>query len=534
MYIITNLVLHIRSGDVGLHTYSEWYDGPVVYAGGGGTDVTNTTTNEIVPTGPYGPQIPYIAQLFDQAAQLYSQGPLQAFGGPGGAGLTAPINPNLQQGQDSIGGLAGGNIDQNQAIQQYLQTLGQGPNANAQFGNAQTGGIQGGLDTQFAATNNALSQFGQGQAGNAQGAFNSIFGQEAPSQDGSPITASGTQGGGTDVGAALGQQLAGGGGQNPYLDQLVQGAIQSQTDAFNRSVLPGIRGDAQSAGQPGGTRQGIAEGIAAGDLTNSIGNTTANIYGNAFNTQANLQGAAVGNVLGAQQGDQSAGLTAAGLTTQATSVGDQNYNNYINSLLSGTGQVGNFIGGGTGLGLNAVGNATGQAGNLFTSGGQLGQNQTFGALNAIPGFQAASLGQFGAQNAVGVQQYGFDQAGINAAADQYYFNQNAPYQNLSQFQQFISGPYGSSIGTAGADGQPGLPPPGSDQFGPGPGTYLPPGGGVPQAGQPQQAKGGTGQVQTVPNPQPASSPVPGGGPISGVVNQLPPAQQQAVQQTFQG
>ncbi len=486
MFILTNLMIHIRTGRVDLHTYAEWYDGPVVYAGGGGSDTTNTTVNEVVPTGPYGPQIPFIAQLFDQAAQLFGQGPLQAFGGVDG-NLTPQINPNLQQGQDSIGGLTGGNIQQNQAIQAYLQSLGQGGGTNVQFGDAQQPGIQQGIDTQLGATDNALTQFGGEQAANAGGAFNTVFGQNAPGD----VTAGGTQGGGTDASAALAQQLAGGGGQNPFLDQLVQGAIRSQTDAFNRSVLPGIRGEAQQAGQPGGTRQGIAEGIAAGDLANSIGDTTASIYGNAFNTQAGLQGQAVGNVLGAQQGDQTAGLQAEGINSQ-------NYDQYIQSLLTGTGQVGNFIGGGTGLGLNAVGNATGQAGNLFTSGGQQDQNQIFQALGLIPGFQGSSLGQFGAQNAVGVQQYGFDQAGINAAANQFYFNQNAPAQALSQFQQFISGPYGSTVGGA---------PQGTfDQFG-NPGQYLPAGGGIPQPGGPQQGKGGAGVNVPVQNP---AIPAPGG------------------------
>lgn len=486
MFIITNLVLHIRSGKVGLHTYSEWYDGPVVYAGGGGSDTTNTTTNELVPTGPYGPQIPFIGQLFNQAAQLYGQGPLQAFEGLNG-NLTPQINPNLQQGQDSIGGLAGGNIDQNQAIQQYLQSLGQGINPNQQFGESLTPGIAGGLDAQLAAGSNALSTFGGEQASNAQGAFNTVFGQQAPGATNVP----GTQGGQTDVSGALGQQLAGGGGQNPFLDQLVQSAIQSQTNAFNRNVLPGIRGEAQAAGQPGGTRQGIAEGIAAGDLTQSIGNTVSNIYGGAFDTQNAAQGQAVGNVLGAQQGDQSAGIAGAGIDSQ-------NFNNYITNLLTGTGQVGTNIGGGTGLGLNAIGNATGQAGNLFTSGNQLGQNQTFGALSQIPGFQASSLGQFGAQNAVGVQQYGFDQSAITAAENQFLFNQNAPAQALSQFQQFISGPYGSTVGGA---------PQGTfDQFG-NPGQYLPQGGGVPQPGGPQQGKGGQGVNVPVQNP---AIPAPGG------------------------
>ena len=87
----------------------EEYDGPVVYAGGGGE-----VTNETVPTGPFGPQIPFILGLFDQAANLFNQGPLQAFPGVDqfgnvveGGQLTPDINPNIANTQQAVGGLAG-------------------------------------------------------------------------------------------------------------------------------------------------------------------------------------------------------------------------------------------------------------------------------------------------------------------------------------------------------------------------------------------------------------------------------------------
>ena len=248
MKILTHLTFHIVRG--WLSATEEYYDGPVAYAKGGST---TTVENEIVPTGPFGPQIPFILSLFEQAADIFNQGPLEAFGNAGQQ-ITPDINPNIANTQQAIGQLAGGNIDQNQAIQQFLTQLGGGQSPGAEFGQSLTPGIQGGLQAQLGAGNNALQQFAAPQAGQAQDAFSQIFGQQA----GPGITPGGTQGGQADINPALATLLGGGGGQNPFLDQLVQSAVQSQTDAFNRSVLPGIRSEAQQAGQIGGSRQGIA------------------------------------------------------------------------------------------------------------------------------------------------------------------------------------------------------------------------------------------------------------------------------------
>ncbi len=434
MKIFTKIIFNLRVGNGYYET--EDYEGPVVYAGGGGDVV-----NETVPTGPFGPQIPFILGLFEQAAQLFNQGAPQAFPGvdpttgqvgPGGQ-LTPTINQNLTDTQQGIAGLTGGNIAQNTGIQDSLVGLAGQQNPGAQLGQALTPGIVGGINAQLDAGGNPLTGSAANQLGNQQGAFNTVFGQQ-PGQ----VQAGGTQGGAANANPAIQQLLAGGGGQNPFLDQLVQGSIQGQVDSFNRNVLPGISSEAQQAGQLGGSRQGIAEGIAANDLTTAIANSSANIYGNAFNTQVGAQGNALNSILGAQQADQSAGLQAGGIN-------NQNYQQYIQSLLQGTGQVGGQLGQGLGLGYGAIGSGTAQAGNLFSGGNALQLQQQLGSLGLIPGFQGSSLGQFGAQNQLGLQQYGLDQASIDALSNQYNFNQNAPYNALSQYQQFITGPYGSSV-----------------------------------------------------------------------------------------
>ena len=489
MRIFTSAVFNLRTG-FGIFTRCENYEGPVAYAGGG-SDVTNET----VPTGPFGPQIPFILSLFDQASNLFNQGVPQAFPGVDpqgnvaeGGSLVPDLNQNLAGTQQGIGDLAGSNIGQNFDIQQFLQQLGGGTNVGAQFGQALVPGIAGGIGAQLNAGDNALSGAAGGQLGAQADAFSTIF-QQQPGQIGTPIT----QGGATDASAAIEQLLAGGGGQNSFLDALVQSQIQSQVDSFGRNVLPGIRTEAQQAGQIGGTRQGIAEGNAANDLLTSIGNTTGSIYANAFNTQVGAQSQALQNILGAQAGDQSAFLQAGGIN-------NQNFQQYIQSLLQGTGQVGSQLGQGIGLGLNAIGTGTAQAGNIFQGGQAIDLQQTLGALGLIPGFQAGSLGQFGAVNQLGLQQYGLDQASIDALSQQYYFNQNSPFNLLSQYQQFITGPYGSTVFGDNLDQ--------NQQF---QNTQLPLQDPVPQAlpQSPGEGKGDTGtNVVAPPPPGPFQPPPP--------------------------
>lgn len=425
MRIYTWIHLDLKNGGGILH--AEDYDGPVALAGGGGTEVVNET----VPTGPYGPQIPYILGLFQEAANLYNQGAPQAYGSDGQP-LTPDINPNIQNTYDTVGGLAGGNIDQNQQIQQILQMLAGTQNPASQVGEQVVPGMLGGIDEQLGAGDNALTDLAQGQTGNVGGAFNTVFGQTP----GGPL-ATGTQGGQTDASSAI-QTLLGGGGQNPYLDAMVQGAMQGQYNSFDRNILPGIRAEAQQAGQIGGTRQGIAEGIAAGDLLNQERLVRENIYGNAFSQQLGAQGNVVSNLLQSQLGDQSAALNAEQLA-------NQNYQQYIQSLLQGTQQAGGFLGQGLGLGYDAIGSGTAQAGNLFNQGNSLQLNQMLQSLGLIPGFQAQSLGQLGAVNQLGLQEYGLGQNSIDALMEQYYFNQNSPFNLLSQYQQYVTGPYGGTV-----------------------------------------------------------------------------------------
>ena len=82
------------------------HTGPVALAfsggGGGGT--------EVIPTGPFGPQIPFIISLFEQAANLYNQGPPQF---PGFNTVAQP-GQDLLQSQTGIAEAVEGNVDTSQ------------------------------------------------------------------------------------------------------------------------------------------------------------------------------------------------------------------------------------------------------------------------------------------------------------------------------------------------------------------------------------------------------------------------------------
>lgn len=69
---------------------------------------------------------------------------------------------------------------------------------------------------------------------------------------------------------------------NPALAAATEAAVRPLTQNFERTVLPGIRSGAITAGQFGGSRQGIAEGIASEGLLRQIGDVSATVQANAF------------------------------------------------------------------------------------------------------------------------------------------------------------------------------------------------------------------------------------------------------------
>lgn len=417
---------------------TEW-DGPVAYAkgGGGGT--------EVVPTGPFGPQIPFIMQLFNEADRLYQQGPPQY---PGFSTVAQP-NQTLQQSQQGIGDFVAGQQGTNQDA--INAAAGAATQNNSVSGAAQplVPNLQQGIMELLNSGGNPLAQLGQNTAGGAAGAINAATGGVQGPQQGAGGAAGPDprfnlpgapqlSGSGINIAPTLQANLSGS-GLNPFIEDTIGAATRSLTNNFQRNVIPSIGDNAAGAGQFGGTRHGIAQGIAAGDYQQSVGDVTAQLFAQGFDRNIQAQQQALQQV-GQTQAQQGAfGLQGANLAEQIR-------NNVLGQALQGANLSQQALQGGIGLGQSGVSQGTAQAGNLLQGGESLGQNQFFNALGLIPALQGNQLAQFGALNQSGLQQQGFDQAALDDQVNRFFYEQYAPFNLLSQFQNFIGGSFGSSVG----------------------------------------------------------------------------------------
>jgi hypothetical protein len=423
------------------------YKGRVAHALGGG----GGSTSEVVATGPWQQQVPYVNMLMDQAMRLYQGGAPQYYPGQ----LTPGVNPTLQGSWDAANSTIGQNNQTNTAIQGSLVNTANAAGSNPvnQVAGQVAPNVAGGINSLIQGGNPAL-QAGQQVQGSV---VNAIQGQGAPAPQ--------TQFGNVDATGALNTALNSN-GLNPYTGQIVDAALRSSNDQFNTNVLPSIRTEAGQASQVGGTRQGIAEGIAARGLAQQQGDIISRLYGQAFDAGSADRNAALGLVGQGQQANVNAALTGRGLNLEGAKIGS------------------NLLTSGADLNQQAISTGTAQGSNLLQAGNSSAMDQYFRSLGLIPQIQANQVAQLGFQNQSGLQQYGLGQAGIDAEMDRYFYNQLSPYNALTQFQNYISGAYGSSL--PGATQQNTLPqgynfgqqPPGVQP----PGTTPNPVGGFPSPG----------------------------------------------------
>jgi hypothetical protein len=413
------------------------------FGGGGGS------TSEVVATGPWQQQVPYVNMLMDQALRLYQGGPPQYFPGQ----LTPNINPALQGSWDQAAQAIGTNNATNTGIQQGLINTANNAGTNP------VNQVAGQVAPNVGAGINQL--IGGGNA--ALGAGNAVSGTVTGN-----IAGAGTGGfGNVDATQALNTALNSN-GLNPYTGQIVDAALRSSNDQFATNILPQIRTGAGQANQTGGTRQGIAEGIAARGLQQQQGDIISRLYGQAFDAGSADRNAALGLVGAGQQANQNARLGAAGIGADLLTRG-------------------------SGLNQDAISTGTAQGANLLQGGNSAAMDQYFRSLGLIPQIQSNQLAQIGFGNQAGLQQYGLGQAGIDAEMERYFYNNLSPFNALTQFQNYISGAYGSSLpGQTQQNTLPvgynyGQPPPGAAPT-PGP---------IPQPGQPPRPVMGNvpGQAQ---------------------------------------
>jgi len=426
MRIITRVVGRFVAGKLRLsQLYSKEYSGLMAYAKGG-------STQEVVPTGPWQPQVPLLDQLFAQASNLLGQPPPQWPSGP-----TVAQNPHLAANQQQI--LNQTTTNQQPINNAVLQAQGAATQANPVSGAAAplTGAMQGGI-LDLISGNNASSQFGQANTGTATNAINTAVGSagRGVNATGAPQNAVGNM----DITGELQKSLSGG-AMNPFLGQVLDAATRGMNRQFQQQTVPGIKDSAIQAGQRGGSAEGIATGMATQNLQDNVGDITAKIFAQAFDTGAAERTGAMNTIANANSQNPQLALQAGALNNQSTGLGLQGADMILQQLM-----------GGTQVGAQAQSAGTAQAGNLMSTGNAQGMNQLFTSLGLIPQLQNQGLNQLGVGNQVGLQLLGQDQAQIDSDISRFFYEQMAPYAQLAQFQNFITGAYGSSVGNAALPG----------------------------------------------------------------------------------
>lgn len=398
------------------------YTGPLARALGGGG---GGTTQEFTPTGPWSQQVPYISGLFGEASRLYNQGGPQYYPGSTVAGT----NPNLAQTQQNVYNTTGQSPAQN-----VLNTAAQNQQSGTMAGQVGAG--------QIMPYNQAVNQLLQNATQNptqgvAQSALPAFYGGLQQAQVGAaPVSMPQNQFGNVNAQPALYSSLYSN-GMNPYLGDIVNAALRSQNNQYAQNVLPQISSAANMAGQLGGTRQGIAEGIAAQNQAQMQKDLIAQLYGQAFDVGSQERLAALGLVGQGQQVNTQASLGAQQLAEQQRQA----------TMQSGLGQsqlVGQMLGQGQQLGNAAAGMAGQIAGNMIQGGSA--QNIQNAVQNAalVPGLTQAINANLGIANQTGLQQQAMDQAQRDADVERWFYQQYAPMNMLSQYQQWVTGPYGAS------------------------------------------------------------------------------------------
>lgn len=107
---------------------------------------------------------------------------------------------------------------------------------------------------------------------------------------------------------------------NPYLQGAISAAIQPQTDAFTRTIMPTLRMGGMQTGTLGSSRQGVAEGMAASDLIRNIGNTAATMSNAGYNTGLDAMSSTVRNLPAIMSGISSPSSIISGVGAQQENI----------------------------------------------------------------------------------------------------------------------------------------------------------------------------------------------------------------------
>jgi len=460
---------------------------------GGGSGGGSSTT--VQKADPWSGLQPYLTAGYQQAGNIYQGNPSQYYPGQTylpmnqlqSSALDAQLG-NVSNLQNISGGAQGGlgsllgaaDLQNNPYAQQYMSSLGGNMAANLgttanQLGRAfQTGGQDLGLQNQ------ALI----GQQQRALGATGDQYSNQLADLTGQQQRAFGAAG--TDYANQMADLM----GQQQRAYDVGSSRLY---DTLMEQALPGIAQDAIAAGQSGSSRQGVAEGIALGKFGQSLSDlaransenlgassrTGLSALGNLARTgQENLGSTTRSAVTGlgnlARTGQENLGsMGRTGLSNLAdvARTGQENLGSTTRSAVTG---LGNLARSGTEtLGQSTLSNLIGRNQLAREQAGQLGDVATRLGAQGSQDLASFMSGQYGqgleaiksgltlSPTVAGLSQLPsqtLSQVGdviqqenmkpLQQAMDQYYYNQQAPWQDLSQYISAINGLPGGQFGSS--------------------------------------------------------------------------------------
>lgn len=435
--------------------------------GMGGKGGPSGTTQSTQTAEPWGPQQPYIKDIFSGAQSLYQGAAPVYFPGQTYAPQTGAQNAGLQGLIDmssfdplqfipsqSLANISGGNyLNANPAFGQltqasqnnYGEILGnqtQAPFAQSNYGETARGAVD-----PFAQSN-----YGEGVNQNYISPFSSSnYGEVIAPQTIGPFAWNnaywGAPGNGALGGYASGERLAAG---NPW--------EQALTDSVSAKALPGIQSQFIGSGMmssPEAMRAsaaGLTSAIAPFQFQNYQNEeanqmAAANALGSRYMQGTGMQQQAAQSMLDAMmQGrgmQQQAGLQGASTLMQGRGMQQQAGQDIGNMLMSGRQQQQQAANDWTNTAMQGSAmqqQAMGTLGNQWQS----GIESMLRAAGLAPSVQAGQYSPFETMFNAGTAQQGISQQSIDDAIARWNFGQELPYNRLNEYIGQVTGNYGGT------------------------------------------------------------------------------------------
>lgn len=412
--------------------------------GGGSKSTTQETKVE-----PWSGAKPHLLDMYENYAKAIENGQPQYYQGSTIAGQSDATKSALQQMLAYANNPNATNMLNNAttATNNIIQNGGQNQQANSTISQLMNG-LNLGSDPSTAGLSDLISK-----SANNNTAGNSVLTQ---AMNGNNPGLSATQNamagmaGGNPTSKNLGA-LANGSmvGNNPYLSQMVSNQQDAIADKLKNVTLPGLQGQAASAGRSGSGAFASLLNNANATAANEMAKVATDMYGNQYNNDINTMLTANNQLSNNYNADTTNNLNAASQLGQQYLAGtDQKMNaanNLTNSNNANSALMQSLFGQQSNNYQNNIQNLFNNAGlklNAANSGSANSQNAANTSLNAATG--AGQVWQNGVNPAnltagVGEAQDIRSQDELNAKIQEWDFNQQSPLQQYANFINLLNG-----------------------------------------------------------------------------------------------